>query len=287
MISVPYPRIKNSKTIDLFPTIAPLLVPLTPELRKAYGVYRAKKGNPGVVLPLNTLTPGTVSPAQEDALSALYRTTYVKLKEDHRLLDWAYDLRNSSEIPYCPMCGNAGRNALDHYLAHAHYPEFTLLSFNLVPTCTACNSKRNKHANAPNSALPLLHPYFEGARLSSPLVMVRIVPDDLTANVPTFEMPSFQLVPSIHSTDPLFSRLENHIGKCVDNTQLVRWVKGRWTVWRTKARNYKTIGEFQKAIQVELNGEVDAGGENNWTAAFLRGLYGSTAVLQWLMLNPS
>ena len=286
MIFVPYPRARNSKTISVFPLYAPSLVSLVPDLKRAYSTYRINKGSPTVVLPLNKIQPGKISPVQEEELTRLYATTYKKLKENHRQLDWAYDLRKSDKLPYCPMCGNTGRDALDHYLAKADYPEFAILSFNLVPTCTACNSRRSNSANVPGTPMPLIHPYFEGPRLDSPLVQVEIVADNGTVP-PTYLMPSFRLVPAIPTTDPLFQRLANHLNKCVDETQLRRWVTGRWKLWRIKAPDHRLLSEVIKDVHRELQAEVDVGGINNWTAAFLRGLLATPSAMQWMMNNPT
>lgn len=287
MISIPYPRVKNSKTIELLPQIAPVLTTAIPVLRRAYRFYRVNKGNPSIIIPLNKKSPGAISAIQEEALSGLYRTTYKKLKENYRELDWAYDLRKADHLPHCPMCGNTGRDALDHYLAKADYPEFAILSFNLVPTCTSCNSRRSNQANAPGTALPLLHPYFEGPKLNSPLVTVMIDQDYPLPARPTFEMPSFQLAPAIPFTDPLFPRLENHLRRCVDESQFRRWVTGRWKLWRIKAPAYRTVIALRDAITIELDAEIDVGGVNNWTAAFLRGLYACTPAMEWLIANPA
>lgn len=286
MISVPYPRIKNSKTISVFPVHAPSLLPLASDLKTAYRVYRINKGSPSTIRSLNTMQPGKISPAQIMELSGLYETTYKKLKEDHRHLDWAYDLRKCDTLPYCPMCGNTGRDALDHYLAKANYPEFSILSFNLVPTCTACNSKRSNSANAQGTLLPLIHPYFDGPRLNSPLVWVEINADKGSVP-PTYLMPSFRLVPAIPETDPLFPRLANHLNKCVEETQLRRWVTGRWKLWRIKAPDYRSVSELGNDVNRELKAEVDVGGTNNWTAAFLRGLLATPSAMQWMMNNPT
>lgn len=286
MISVPHPRVKNSKTISTFDVYAPSLLPLALDLRAAYSGYYVNKGNPSVVLPINMTQPGKISEYQKQNLISLYSTTYKKLNKNYRQLDWVYDLRKSNKLPYCPMCGNVGRDALDHYLAKADYPEFSILSFNLVPTCTACNSKRSNSANAPRVQLPLIHPYFEGPRLDCPLVRVEIEADE-GIGPPTYLMPSFRLVPAIPKTDPLFNRLENHLNKCVEETQLRRWVTGRWKLWRIKAPRYERAADLAKAVDNELQAEVDVGGMNNWTAAFLRGLLAKPSAMQWMINNPT
>ena len=286
MISVAYPRNRNSDTLQCFTTFSPILAPLIPILRECYVKYRINRGNPRLVFPLNHTNPGTISALQETALHALYRTTYKKLKEDYRKLDWAYDLRKSADLPYCPMCGNTGRDALDHYLAKADYPEYSVFTFNLVPTCTACNSKRGNNANQAGSALALIHPYFEGSKLNAPLVHVDIQGDDSGLVPPTFEIPSFKLVPTLPPNDPLYNRLDNHLTKCVDSTQLTRWVMGRWKSWRIKAFKYDSTVALCTAIADELDAEVKVGGTNNWTAAFLRGLLRTPLALEWLRNNP-
>lgn len=62
---------------------------------------------------------------------------------------YAVRLRNRRVLPYA--------SALDHYLPRSEYPYFGLSLYNLVPTCTRCNSALKKDALISFSNVP--HPY--------------------------------------------------------------------------------------------------------------------------------
>lgn len=57
----------------------------------------------------------------------------------------------------CPYCGNIGTpDTIDHYLPKADYPEFSIFSDNLVPSCFHCNNNRKDKPNIKET----MHPYF-------------------------------------------------------------------------------------------------------------------------------
>lgn len=280
MISIKPPRVRNSATLSTFDASRPELVTLRPLIRNSYIEYLADAGDPNVLKPIK------VAPDEKESLLTLYKSSYKKRKNDEYRLNWIYDLRNGDNMPYCPMCGNVGRDALDHYLPESLFPEFAFFSYNLVPTCTACNGKRSNKANAPGVQLRLLHPYFDGKDLDTPILTVKIIGmPDATGSV-TYAMPSLKLAPYIPLGDPLYPRLENHIARCVSKAHFIRWVKGRWKLWRDKAHRFKSLPKLQDALKKELAAEITAGGVNNWTAAFLRGLVDDPVATDWLRLNP-
>ncbi|NUY01697.1 HNH endonuclease [Paraburkholderia youngii] len=281
MIKIDPPRSRNSKTLSTFDTERPELVPIKDAIRRSYADYRKHAGSPSVISPLTQVTN-----SQKEQLLGLYRTTYQYLKGDKYSLNWIYELRNGDDTSYCPMCGNVGYEAIEHYLPESHYPEFALLSFNLIPTCTSCNTKRGNTANAPGVALSLLHPYFEGSQLNAPIVRVMIT-GLLRAGVTSYAIPAFKLVPIIPQADPFFPRLSNHLQKCVSQKAFRKWIKNRWGVWRSKAAKYATLDLLQAAVADELKAEMEAGGANNWTASFLRGLLFEPAILEWMRANPT
>lgn len=280
LISLKPPCFQSSATLSTFSDSASALLNLIPNLKSAYICYLRNEGKPSIVVPL-----GGILPFQVTQLTGIYESTYKKLVGDKYKLNWIFDLRNGDDLPYCPMCGNAGRDALDHYLPKADYPEFSFFKFNLVPTCTACNSRRGKYANKPGTVLGLLHPYFDGPELNSPLTMVEIQGDNFSGGT-TYEFPSFKLVPIISTTHHLFFRLENHLNLCVKPSALTRWIKGRWSFWRVKACMFPDLLSLQVSVSSELNSEIIVGGPNNWTVAFLRGLLLNKNALEWLRLNP-
>jgi hypothetical protein len=85
--------------------------------------------------------------------------------------DWnAYKLCGSSTATLCPYCqqafaftlqravGSVGfRPTLDHFYSQSTYPFLGLSLFNLVPSCSTCNSSLKRNANFYET--PHLHPF--------------------------------------------------------------------------------------------------------------------------------
>jgi hypothetical protein len=245
-----------------------------PALRAAYNDYLSKRGAPSTVVPVG------FEPAIKLSLLGLYKSSAKKYK-----LNWIRDLRSSASYPYCPMCGHPGRQDIEHYLPESHFPEFAFFSFNLIPSCTTCNRKRGRYANQPGQALGLLHPYFDGPILSTPLLSVKIEGTTLANGTVTYAAPSFLPIALLPPGNALHPRLANHLDRCIQTDDFTRWVTGRWVVWRQKAHTYSLV-DLPGEITKELNAEVDAGGINNWTAAFLRGLSADVSVMNWIHQNP-
>lgn len=72
----------------------------------------------------------------------------------------------------CPYCGLPKNVTADHYLPKEHFPQYAVLSRNLVPSCSDCQSPAGKHHwfpgfvsdESPPKRRPsdrLLHPYFD------------------------------------------------------------------------------------------------------------------------------
>jgi hypothetical protein len=59
----------------------------------------------------------------------------------------------------CPYCTITPVRTLDHYLPKDPYPEFAILTMNLVPSCSGCNSSRDFRDSTGERAL--IHPYFD------------------------------------------------------------------------------------------------------------------------------
>jgi len=62
----------------------------------------------------------------------------------------------------CPFCGVSEAGTLDHYLPKESYPEFSVLAWNLVPSCAKCNTrKRTLIVDDGTDVRLFLHPYFD------------------------------------------------------------------------------------------------------------------------------
>jgi 5-methylcytosine-specific restriction endonuclease McrA len=99
----------------------------------------------------------------KNELNDLYSSHMVSEKKPARKY---YDkLLMLAHLGKCPYCGFGQASTLDHFLPKARYPAFSVLSFNLVPSCSDCNyGKGFAELTQENQ---MLHPYFEGTEVEA------------------------------------------------------------------------------------------------------------------------
>ncbi|MDP8200834.1 MAG: hypothetical protein P9M11_01690 [Candidatus Tenebribacter burtonii] len=87
----------------------------------------------------------------------------------------AYKLAEAVNVSVCPYCNRLYTNTVtkdekkivrpdfDHFFPKSLYPLFQMSFYNLIPSCTICNSrlKGNRHVN-PNELHNYVHPYLSG-----------------------------------------------------------------------------------------------------------------------------
>lgn len=72
-----------------------------------------------------------------------------------------YDKLVSQAIK-CPYCGEIGFVAsLDHYLPKSFFPQFSILPYNLIPSCRDCNSGSKGSGYPIQEEEQIIHPYFD------------------------------------------------------------------------------------------------------------------------------
>jgi hypothetical protein len=73
-----------------------------------------------------------------------------------------YDALLVSSGERCPFCGDIGHtNNLDHFLPKAHFPEFSIMPLNLVPSCRDCNMGEKGQVYATVADEQAIHPYID------------------------------------------------------------------------------------------------------------------------------
>ncbi|EFC6289729.1 MULTISPECIES: HNH endonuclease [Enterobacteriaceae] len=73
-----------------------------------------------------------------------------------------YDKLMVSSGEKCPFCGDIGQTRnLDHFLPKAHFPEFSVMPLNLVPSCRDCNMGEKGASFATTEVEQTLHPYID------------------------------------------------------------------------------------------------------------------------------
>lgn len=122
----------------------------------------ASTGELHTIPPLNTdgdSDPIVINSLKKSELVKIYDQYFVSRKKPARKI---YDALLNAAKEKCPFCGGIGTpRTLDHFLPKAHYPQFSVQPYNLVPACRDCNTDDKSHTFATNSEDQVLQPYVD------------------------------------------------------------------------------------------------------------------------------
>ena len=105
----------------------------------------------------NKIDPLVVGSLKHSELSSIYSKYFVPVRFDSRFI---YNTILASSTEGCPYCGGIGEvKELDHFLPKSKYPQFSLLTSNLVPSCKICNQDLKKSRFAEVYEDQIIHPY--------------------------------------------------------------------------------------------------------------------------------
>jgi 5-methylcytosine-specific restriction endonuclease McrA len=221
----------------------------------AYTAYRLHGGNPWAV------SPTTFMPDVSDAQKALYDTR----KGTPRLRR----IRETPGLLSCPMCGSPTTGSLDHYLPRNAYPEFSIMTSNLVPACSHCNSGVKGNTYRGTTPERFIHPYFD-AFTNVPLWQVELI---LPYTAATFRAVPAPNLSAQHRTLVTF-HLANVLG-----SQFLLWAQSKWATTPQLVRNAVggavgaiTVLQVVEALTSRLRDDIATTGKNSWFSAFFRGL---------------
>lgn len=219
-------------------------------IEKAYQDYIVSFGSP-------QLKAVGLSVGQRNCMHKVYEGGAKKFG-----LNWIPQLRNV-QLGSCPMCGNSTLGTVEHYLPKTPFPEFSVLSWNLVPSCNTCNQKRgSKHVNGVKHHL--LHPIFDRVLLEKLKLLTYF---DSSAAVTQYNLGFNDAAFSSDECD----RIMAHIKMCVDRRafNLVTNVQISKVASRLAQ---KRISRWKSLIQKELDLMDNAYVACGWEASCLRGL---------------
>lgn len=219
-------------------------------IEKGYDCYLKKFGSP-------QLAAIGLTGDQRDCLHKAYEGGAKKYG-----LNWIPKLRELL-LGSCPMCGNSTIGTVEHYLPKTPFPEFSVFSWNLVPSCNTCNQKRgSKHVNGITHQL--LHPIFDKVILGRLKLVTRF---ENSGAVTQYEL-GFNDVAFV---DNERGRIMAHIDMCVDRRAFN--LSTNVQISKIAARvAKKDISLWKSVIQDELNIMNDANVGYGWEASCLRGL---------------
>ncbi len=230
--------------------------------------YNNKNGDP------TSIVNSTITTYDKGKFINLYENPRGTFKTDVR------DVLESHHLNFCPFCGEAGRpGTLDHYLPKDKYPEFSLLSTNLVPMCDICQRADHKGSKVFDDDFKklFLHPYFDNIENLEILVLEIIAPYTKGTD---FKLKVKNSVP-----EPLKSLCKRHVkelrideryrGYFIDEfMRLKKNVKGMISRGVNRADIPNKIDDFyEKEKLVAIN---------YWDTVFYKSVLTSSALLRYL-----
>lgn len=92
-------------------------------------------------------------------LIKLYESYFVPTGKPAREI---YDILINSAKEECPFCGGIGTPSnLDHFLPKKYFSQFSVLPYNLIPTCRDCNMGNKGESYAIKPEDQIIHPYLD------------------------------------------------------------------------------------------------------------------------------
>lgn len=133
------------------------------DLKTQFNTYKACKGNPEHLKPLNLLK---YTKSEQEAIdrkkSLINLYTPAQKKFPFRILE---KMRKKHRLIYCPSCGEDGTpGTLDHYLPKEIFPELAICIDNLTPMCTTCQGHKSTHYLTVKHKKAYFHPYYDHAK---------------------------------------------------------------------------------------------------------------------------
>lgn len=175
----------------------------------------------------------------------------------------------------CPYCSIDTPSHLDHYLPRSKFPEFSVLSLNLIYSCSICNSnyKGDKYLNDDNERL-YVNPYFDDFIENIAFLKCKI---EVNGIYPKFTYYIDDSLKDIHTYE--YKIIKNHFDNLglkkryleqIVNEKFKRF-KNRCINKTTQQFNTTSLEQLKDNIGYELDGLVDLN-INNWEKVFWESL---------------
>lgn len=191
------------------------------------------------------------------------------------------DLLRYQGLTFCPFCSEAGRpNTLDHFLPKSKYPEYSILSKNLVPMCDICqgsDAKGSKVLDSDDKRM-FLHPYYDEIEDLEILVLKIKPPYDKGTNF------KFKVSPSIHDIE-LKELCIRHVKELNIDMRYREYFSSQYVRLKKLVRMMLSEGMSSNKIKNELASfyrERLITGINYWDTVFYKSVLGNDDLLEYL-----
>jgi hypothetical protein len=182
------------------------------------------------------------------------------------------------------MCGSLKTGTLDHIFPKNTFPEFSIFSKNLVPSCD-CNSKRQESYIGMNRGERILHPYFDQG-LNRRLIHATIIGTNVD-----FRTPILGLEVCISQADPLFAAVGYHLSQVILKTNVIAYLEDLWPkllrfyedFFRLPAGNFSDADFLHTVEDARDRYDRRHGTPNNWESMLFAGLTGNLNARAYLV----
>lgn len=252
MRSLSYKRVFDRSILGSVIAHYKSLAGISTQIKKAYREYVLKKGSPSIV-------PIGIDAAQRAELENAYSNKPIGAG-----LSWISELYING-LNSCPFCGGDGARTIEHYLPQTSYPEFSVYSLNLLPSCGSCNSKRNS-LNAHGAATSPLHPYFDKHILNKLNVYTVI---SIECGIIGFDL-SYDRTPF---TEEEQLRIDYHMEISLDETSYINRTLDSLETLRISSEKYSSPIKFRaEVIDDQIYISERKKDYNSWHHALCKGL---------------
>ncbi|WP_143482407.1 hypothetical protein [Pseudomonas congelans] len=252
MRSLSYKRIFDRTILEGVLAHYTSLAGIGAQIKNSYRQYVLTKGSPSI-------TPIGMSAPQRADFENAYSNKPVSAG-----LSWISELYING-LNSCPFCGGDGARTLEHYLPQASYPEFSVYSLNLLPSCGSCNSKRNS-LNAHGATTRPLHPYFDKQILRK-LDAYTVVNFD--CGIIGFHL-TYDRIPF---NDEEQLRIDYHIEISLDETSYINRTLDSLETLKISAEKYASAADFRsQVIDDQIYISERKKDFNSWHHALCKGL---------------
>lgn len=209
------------------------------------------------------ITPVKTTALQRSSLIHAYESATAPMKELRR------ELTDPVVLAVCPFCGIGESSTLDHYLPKELYPEFSIFSKNLVPSCGSCNTRKSTLVvDKDTSVRCFLHPYYDVIPKS------RFVSLDLVIGKDAIAL-RYKMVHPSGMSSQVFDHLSSHFKRL----QIADRCR-KMSLFHLRDRRKAFARFFSKGgaarVSLELNDDAadleEESGPNHWQALLYRSL---------------
>jgi len=189
-------------------------------------------------------------------------------------MDWLYnrtlEIQDQFIKDKCPYCGINSPSTRDHYLPKELFPEFAILSYNLIPCCDDCNRLKGQRWTDQAGKRIFIHFYFD--EIPNEIFMNAQISLS-QQNAPLIDM---SLSPPQGYTNPFYDLLSSH----VHELNVLERIEHQVTSYVSEIyqKNMKCLDaglddlSLKRLLSIDINNLETNHGKNYWKAVVCRGI---------------